>query len=119
MPTNITSTASYHTSNADVQDYEPFIVGGQALGEVHWIRDEGSDGATLLVGMWKCEPSSFAYPFGNDETIYALDGELEIVLTSGETVTLRAGDIASFKKGTESTWTVKSAFKKLFVISGT
>ena len=60
-----------------------------------------------------------AYPFGADETIHALEGELVIDLVeTGETVVLKPGDVASFTKGTKSTWTVTSPFKKLFVISG-
>ncbi|MFD9669940.1 cupin domain-containing protein [Rhodococcus sp. NPDC059968] len=117
MTENSTKT-EYFASTVAATEYEPFLVDGDAVGEVHWIRSNGSDDSTLIVGLWKCEPDSFPYPFGNDETIHALDGELEIALESGEVVTLTAGDVASFAKGTQSTWTVKSPFKKLFVISG-
>src|SRR5215471_7481620 len=97
-----TKTAEYARSTATAQEWEPFIVGGVALGEVHWIRTQGADESTLYVGLWRAEPQSFEYPFNADETIHALDGELVIDLESGEQVTLRAGDIASFTKGTKS-----------------
>jgi uncharacterized cupin superfamily protein len=113
-----TKTTEYARSVITAQDWEPFIVAGEAIGEVHWIRTEGSEGATLAVGLWRSEPQSFPYPFNADETIHALDGELVIDLESGEQVTLRPGDVASFTKGTKSTWTVIEPFKKLFVISG-
>jgi uncharacterized cupin superfamily protein len=113
-----TQTAEYARSTIISEDYEPFVVGGEAIGEVHWIRTEGAEGATLAVGLWRSEPQSFPYPFTADETIHALQGELVIDLESGEKVTLRPGDIASFTKGTKSTWTVTQPFKKLFVISG-
>ena len=53
-----------------------------------------------------------------DETIHALEGELVVTLGDGETVTLHPGDIASFVKGTQSTWEVTKPFKKLFIVSG-
>jgi uncharacterized cupin superfamily protein len=114
----LTTTPEYSQSVADASAYEPFIVGGEAVGEVHWIRTEGAEGATLAVGLWRSEPASFPYPFNADETIHALEGELVIDLESGEKVVLGPGDIASFTKGTNSTWTVTAPFKKLFVISG-
>lgn len=115
---SVTTTPEYTRSIAEAESYEPFIVGGEAVGEVHWVRTEGAEGATLSVGLWRSEPQSFPYPFNADETIYALEGELVVDLESGEKVVLRPGDIASFTKGTESTWTVTESFKKLFVISG-
>lgn len=113
-----TKTAEYALSVTVADDYEPFVVGGQAIGEVHWIRTDGAEGATLVVGLWRSEPQSFPYPFNADETIHALEGELVVDLESGETIILRPGDVASFTKGTKSTWTVTQPFKKLFVISG-
>lgn len=113
-----TKTAEYARSVITTEDWEPFVVGGEAIGEVHWVRTEGSDGATLAVGLWRSEPQSFPYPFNADETIHALEGELVIDLESGEQVTLHPGDVASFTKGTKSTWTVTEPFKKFFVISG-
>jgi uncharacterized cupin superfamily protein len=113
-----TERTEYALSATSTDDYEPFLVGGEAIGEVHWIRTEGSEGATLAVGLWRSEPQSFPYPFNADETIHALAGELVVELESGEKVTLRPGDIASFTKGTKSMWTVTQPFMKLFVISG-
>lgn len=112
------TTNEYTMSTVDAEDWEPFMVGETAIGEVHWVRSEGAEGAKLAVGLWRSEPQSFPYPFGADETIHALEGELLIELASGESVTLTPGDVASFTKGTESTWTVVSPFKKLFIISG-
>ena len=117
MTTNST-TAAYFTSTTASTAYEPFLVAGEAAGEVHWIRNGGSGSSTLAVGLWRSEPSTFPYPFGDDETIHVLEGELDIELASGEVVCLTPGDVVSFPKGTESTWTVRSPFKKLFVISG-
>jgi uncharacterized protein len=112
-------TTEYARSTTTAQEWEPFMAGGEAVGEVHWIRTEGAEGATLNVGLWRSGPQSFPYPFTADETIHALEGELVVDLVeSGEQVVLRPGDIASFTKGTKSTWTATEPFKKLFVISG-
>lgn len=114
-----TAAAAYSASAVAAEEYEPFIVEGTAVGEVHWIRNEAAgDNSTLLVGLWRSEPITTPYFFGEDETIHALEGELRIELADGEVVTMQAGDIASFAKGTTSTWTVVSSFKKLFIISG-
>ena len=113
-----TITAEYTRSMVTAEDYEPFVVAGEAICEVLWIRTEGAEGATLAVGLWRSEPQTFPYPFTADETIHALEGELVIDLESGETVTLHPGDVVSFIKGCKSTWTVTQPFKKLFVISG-
>lgn len=114
-----TETTEYARSTADAGEWEPFVVEGAAIGEVHWIRTEGAEGATLNVGLWRSDEQTFPYPFDADETMHVLEGELVIDLTdSGERVVLRPGDIASFTRGTMSTWTVTAPFKKLFVISG-
>jgi uncharacterized cupin superfamily protein len=113
-----TTTNEYVLSTAAAEEWEPFLVDGVAYGEVHWLRKQGAEGRTLLAGLWRSEPQQFPYPFTADETIHALSGELVIDLDSGERVTLRKGDIASFTKGANSTWTVTEPFKKLFVING-
>lgn len=112
------TTLEYALCDVQADEYEPFLVDGEAVGEVHWVRTRGAEDATLQVGLWRSGPQSFPYPFGADETIHALEGELVIDLAGGEQVVLRPGDIASFTKGTQSTWTITEPFKKLFVISG-
>ena len=112
-----TSQTNYYAGSTGTTEYEPFMVGDEAIGEVHWIRNGGAGGTTLAVGLWRCEPRSFPYPFATDETIHALAGLLEIAIDGGETVTLAKGDVASFVKGTQSTWTVREPFAKLFVCS--
>ncbi|AQA05520.1 hypothetical protein BVC93_27630 [Mycobacterium sp. MS1601] len=105
-------------SAVDADSYEPFIVDDEAVGEVHWIRRSDIGGNGLTVGLWRAEPMEFAYPFTEDETIHVLEGRVEITLTAGSTIVLEPGDIASFAKGTDSTWKIVTAFKKLFVSIG-
>jgi len=40
---------AYERTDSEATAFEPFIVGGEAIGEVHWLRTEGSDGRTLAA----------------------------------------------------------------------
>lgn len=118
----MTNTTSYHCS-ADVIDYESFtgfetVVHGDPAARVGWLRTDSAGDGVLLAGMFTVEPSTFRYVFGGDETFHVLDGRCTIVPDGGAPVELRPGDLASFRKGTSSTWTVTSPFRKFFVISG-
>jgi uncharacterized cupin superfamily protein len=81
----------------------------------------------LQVGFWEVTraeavalqgddpaPSSFA----GDETLMVLEGEVEIEIESGERLTFRAGDVASFRKNTKARWRFQSdKFKEFFIYS--
>ena len=105
-------------SNIGTEEYEPFIHEGERFGDVHWLRvGSGGDGA-LYTGLWTHDVAEIpGYVFSGDETMHVLEGEARIEV-EGETVTLKAGDIASFTKGQSSDWTITKPFKKFFVISG-
>lgn len=105
-------------TNISAQDYEPFMVEGKQYGEVHWLRTESGGEGVLYTGLWRAEPQDIPYVFPGDETFEVLEGEVSIQVEGGEAVDLKVGDVASFPKGQASTWTVKSSFKKFFVISG-
>jgi uncharacterized cupin superfamily protein len=112
------TTAPYVRSTTDATAWEPFLVGGKQVGDVHWLRTTATDSErTLFTGLWRSRPQTFPYPFHADETIIVLEGELLIEYPNGDTLTMVPGDIASFAKGTETTWTVVQPFKKLFVIN--
>ncbi|MBJ7324373.1 MAG: cupin domain-containing protein [Rhodococcus sp.] len=108
-------------ANIDATAYEPFLVGDRQLGDVHWLRQDAGDTGVVLAGLWKAEngsvPDAFEYPFHYDETIQVLEGSVTIDFPNAPSVTLSAGDLASFAKGTTSTWRVRSPFKKFFVCS--
>jgi uncharacterized cupin superfamily protein len=105
-------------TNVSAEDYEPFMIGDEQVGNVHWLRTESGGEGQLYTGLWTCEPRVIPYTFPGDETFQVLEGEVHIEVESGEAVDLRAGDIASFPKGQNATWTITSPFKKFFVISG-
>ena len=121
-----------HVSSLSAEDYRPLYddppwpgrieqstVEGELNGQIHWIRETGSDGRLLKVGLFTQDPATFPLTWPGDETIIVLEGEVRIELVdTGEVVELKEGDIASFPKGARSVWTVKSPFKEFFVLSG-
>jgi hypothetical protein len=100
------------------ESYEPFMVEGEHIGDVHWLRTESGGDGQLFTGVWRCEPRTIPYVFPGDETFHVLEGEVRIDLEDGGSVDLRPGDIASFAKGQHATWTISKPFKKFFVVSG-
>lgn len=119
----MTSTTTTYHSPADELREEVFtgferILSGDPCARVGWLRAESATDAMLLAGMFAVEPSTFRYAFGNDETFYVIEGSCTIEPDGGAAVHVRSGDVASFRKGTMSTWTVHQRLRKFFVISG-
>jgi uncharacterized cupin superfamily protein len=112
-----TTKLAYQSSTV-AETYEPFMVDGKQIGEVHWLRDTAGGDGVLLTGLWRAEPGSFDYAFETDETFLLLEGAVSIDLEDGETVELKKGDLVSFVAGSKATWHVRSASKKFFVCSG-
>lgn len=108
----------YALDRIDADEFEPFVVEGVPTGEIRWLRaGGGSASEELEVGIWRSGPARYEYPFAVDETFHVVEGSVKIELPdSGETIELKAGDIAYFRKGTHSTWTVTEPFRK-FVIT--
>jgi uncharacterized cupin superfamily protein len=114
--------STVRTSSASATDYQPFDTPNGAEGEVHWIRESGSDGVDLRSGIWRCAPGQIpdALPvtFAGAETLYLIEGDLHVELVDQDrTLELRAGDIASFERGTPTLWSVKTPVKALMVIA--
>lgn len=105
-------------SSITTEQFEPFVSGGQAFGEVHWLRNTSGGEGMLLTGLWKHPPATFDYVFPGDETFHVLEGSVKIQVEPGQSIELHPGDIVSFSKGQSSTWTIRTPFKKFFVISG-
>ncbi|MSR60135.1 MAG: DUF861 domain-containing protein [Planctomycetaceae bacterium] len=114
----MSDTYRVSVSNIGTQQFEPFLSAGVPFGEVHWLRTESGGEGRLFAGLWKHDCATFDYVFPGDETFHVLEGSISITIAGGETVELGPGDIVSFAKGQASTWTIRSPFKKFFVISG-
>lgn len=68
-------------------------------------------------GLWSCTgPTSFEWQFLLDETVYVLDGDVDIDY-QGNKFTLHPGDSATFHSGTSAVWTVKRYLKKSYTLS--
>ena len=108
-------------SNVEADSWEPFEVGdGRVIGEVHFVRAE-EDGS-FYAGLWRMPggelPDPFDYEIAMNETIHVLEGTVQVQVLGGPVVELSAGDIASFRAGTSTRWTLRQVpFKELFVLS--
>jgi uncharacterized cupin superfamily protein len=100
--------------------WEPCITSdGRTIGDAEWLRRRTDEGSSHTAMLWRCDPMSFEYRFPGDESFLIVSGSVSITLTeSGETVELRAGDVASFTKGTPSIWKVVEPLVKFTVVSG-
>src|SRR3954453_22742364 len=94
------------------------VLDGDPAARVAWLRTGSAGEGMLYAGMFTAQPSTFRYTFGGDESFHVLDGDFDIAIDGGPAITLRPGDIASFPKGASSTWTIRAALRKFFVISG-
>lgn len=117
----MTVTQTHYLSTSTTEDYAPFemnILDGDRETFVHMLREDSGGEGQLLAGMWRAGICTIDYMNAGDETMHVLRGEAEVELDDGEVVKLKAGDIASFVKGTHAIWRVQAPFEKVFVISG-
>jgi uncharacterized cupin superfamily protein len=65
-------------------------------------------------GIWECTgPAKFDWHYGRDESIYLLDGAVEIEYM-GKKFSLAAGDSTHFAAGTKATWVVPQHVRKTY-----
>jgi len=62
--------------------------------------------------IWQKEESTFDWHYDDKEICYLLEGEVEVSLSDGITVSFGAGDLVTFSKGLSCTWHIKKAVKK-------
>lgn len=110
--------ANYVVDRIDADGYEPDIVDGAQVGESHGLEPDGSGANALDVSLWRSGPATYDYPFAADEAFYVAEGAATVELPdTGERIELRAGDVAYFRAGTRSTWTITEPFRKFVVIA--
>lgn len=116
--------APVNFSNTEVVDFSPYMTPNGPEGEVHWIRESGSDGVATQTGLWrgdeKTMPDSFEINFSGAESILVLEGSLAVHIHDSQvTKVLNEGDIATFEKGAQVRWTRKTPLvKTLMFIAG-
>jgi uncharacterized cupin superfamily protein len=118
----MTTVQDIAKSTDTATEFEPFpidgVIEGNPDGRVHWLRQQSSGDGVLYTGIFTGQRSKFPYTFSGDETFHVIEGRLTIEVEGIGSVDLEPGDIVSFPKGANSTWTVHEPFKKFFVISG-
>jgi uncharacterized protein len=73
------------------------------------------DGRTE-TGVWACDgPSTFEWHYVLDETVYLLDGQVEVEY-QGRRFTLNPGDTAFFGAGTQALWKVPTMVRKVYAL---
>jgi uncharacterized cupin superfamily protein len=65
-------------------------------------------------GTWSKEVSEFDWSYGDTETCFILDGEVEVVGENGEKIEFQKGDLVQFKKGLNCVWKVKKPIRKYY-----
>lgn len=104
-------------------DLEPYGLGSaevlagdpQPTGRV-FCRIE-NETSRLVTGVFSCQPGTMVNDLLSHETIHVLEGEVRIELDTGHAVDLVPGDVATLPKGHRATWTFKTPFKELFILS--
>ena len=105
--------ADYVVDRVDAEGYRANIMHGTQVGEFHQIEPAGPSPDKLDVGLWRSNPATYDYLFENDEAFHVVEGAVTVELPdTGETVELRAGDVAYFSAGTRSIWTITEPFKR-------
>ena len=65
-------------------------------------------------GIWEKEISNFDWSYGDTETCYILEGEVEVIGEDGEKIEFSKGDLVQFEKGLKCVWNVKKPVRKYY-----
>ena len=79
------------------------------------LRLSESPDGRLVTDLWDCTAGVFDWYFDADEIAHILDGEVRVAEDSGRVVVLRTGDVAQFRRGAHTVWTVPRHVRKLAV----
>jgi uncharacterized cupin superfamily protein len=109
--------ARVHSSTLQPRSWDPFDAG-----EVDWLRREDDGDRLLMAGVWRVTPDEVpertSIEFPHDETLYVIEGEMRVEVEDGPVLELKAGDFASFDRGTKVLWTILAPVREFFVYSG-
>src|SRR6476646_1359754 len=112
--------AEVRRTNVRTAAWEPCVTSdGRTIGDAEWLRRRNEGAWSHTAMLWRCQPMSFDYNFAGDESFIVITGQVRIALKEGgQVIELRAGDVASFRKGTRSVWTIVEPLEKFTVVSG-
>jgi uncharacterized cupin superfamily protein len=110
-------TAEYVVDNVDAESYEPEIIDGSQVGESRQLEPTGASTTELDVSLWRSDPATYDYLFDRDEANLVVAGAAKVDLPeTGERIELRAGNVAYFRAGIRSIWTITEPFVKFVVM---
>ena len=112
--------SSVPRATVDPEAWEPFVVQGREIGEVHWLVQNSRPHGVLAAGMWLIHAEGgveLPYAVAGSETFQVLEGDAELETPAGERIRLTRGDVVSFPDGFTATWRTLSDFKKFFVVA--
>jgi quercetin dioxygenase-like cupin family protein len=102
----------YKTS-LSTAEYEPDLEHKEVK---HYLRKSEPGERVLRAGFIIAQPEQGVPGSGHgDDNVFVLAGEAHVTMADGEKVVLKAGDFASFPKGTPQTWDIIEEFKVVFV----
>ena len=116
---------SINVADAPLERFDPpgmTVLGEDPQGRTFTLAQDGPDGdgfqpGGYATGVMACSPGKVSYFLTQRETLQVLEGEVRIELDNGEVVELGPGDLATLPAGHMSTWTFKSDYKELWVLS--
>jgi|SRR5699024_1499898 len=104
---------SYNIGRLEEAQFHPFPHPEDpslTAGEFAWIREN-------KVQYWRANkdnmPKVAPYPFARAETVYILEGAVDIEMPDGKTVHLGVGDVGAFDRDTATVWHFTFPFTKL------
>ncbi|HEY1355777.1 MAG TPA: cupin domain-containing protein [Solirubrobacterales bacterium] len=110
-------TAEYVVDQVDAKGYEPEIIDGSQVGEFHQLEPMGASATDLDVSLWRSDPATYDYMFSRDEANLVVAGAATVDLPeTGERIELREGNVAYFRAGIRSIWTITEPFTKFVVM---
>ena len=62
--------------------------------------------------IWTKEISEFPWHYGESETCYFLEGDVQVTPENGEPVVVGKGDLVTFPVGMSCTWKIRKDVKK-------
>jgi uncharacterized cupin superfamily protein len=98
--------------------FEPYTKDGKPAGEIALLRQRNTENQTLFVGLYRC-PHAFegVEEYEYNDSMYILDGAVDVQASDGSEYHLEPGDMATFAKGQRVTFQQSAGFKKFFVMS--
>jgi uncharacterized cupin superfamily protein len=109
--------AEYVVEHVDVEDYEPEIIDGSQVGESHQLEPQGESETDLDVSLWRSDRATYDYLFERDEANIVVAGAATVEIPeTGERIELREGNVAYFRAGIRSIWTITEPFVKFVVM---